>query len=68
MITKIPYKDHAEWLELRKGYIGGSDAAAVVGLNAWSSPYAVWADKVGKLPEKEDTEAMRLGQIGRAHV
>lgn len=62
MITKIPYKDHAEWLELRKGYIGGSDAAAVIGLNAYASPYSVWADKLGKLPEKEDSEAMRLGR------
>lgn len=51
-----------EWLQHRRNSIGGSDAAAIVGMNPWSSPYSVWADKLGKLPEKEDTEPMRLGR------
>ena len=62
MVRKIPYKDHDEWLSIRRRYIGGSDAAAVVGLNKWASPYSVWADKLGKVPPKEDTEAMRIGR------
>lgn len=51
-----------EWLKIRKNTIGGSDAAAVVGLSRYSSPYSVWADKTGRLPDKEDSEAMRLGR------
>lgn len=51
-----------EWLERRTHTIGGSDAAAIIGLNKWSSPYSVWADKLCKLPPKEDNEAMRLGR------
>ena len=51
-----------EWLKLRKKTIGGSDAAAVVGLSKWASPYSVWADKTGKVPDKEDSEAMRQGR------
>lgn len=51
-----------EWLEHRRKSIGGSDAAAVVGLNRYASPYSLWADKRGLLPEKEDSEAMRLGR------
>ena len=62
MIKEIAFNSHEEWLEIRKNYIGGSDAAAVVGLNSFSSPYTVWADKLGKLPPKEDNEAMRLGR------
>jgi putative phage-type endonuclease len=31
-------------------------------MNPYSSPYSVWADKLGKLPEKEDSEPMRLGR------
>ena len=62
MIKEIAFNNHEEWLEIRKNYIGGSDAAAVVGLNSFSSPYTVWADKLGKLPPKEDNEAMRLGR------
>ena len=53
---------HAEWLEERQKSIGGSDAPSIIGLNPWSSPYTVWADKLGKIPPKEDNEAMRLGR------
>ncbi len=51
-----------DWLQQRRQSIGGSDASAVLGLSKWSSPYTVWADKTGRLPEKEDSEAMRLGR------
>lgn len=51
-----------EWLSHRKGSIGGSDAAAIIGLNDYASAYSVWAEKLGKLPEQEDNEAMRLGR------
>lgn len=51
-----------EWLERRRGSIGGSDAAAIAGLSAYSSPYTVWADKTGLLPPKPDNEAMRQGR------
>lgn len=51
-----------EWLEHRRNSIGGSDAAAIIGLNAWSSPYRVWADKTGRLPDTPDNEAMRQGR------
>ena len=63
-ITKISTKDmpHEEWLEHRRKSIGGSDASAIIGLNSYCSPYTVWADKLGKLPPKEDNEAMRLGR------
>ena len=53
---------HEEWLEYRRKGIGGSDAGAIVGLNPWASPYTVWADKLGKLPPKEDNEALRVGR------
>lgn len=51
-----------DWLALRRKSIGGSDAGAIVGLSKWATPYTVWLDKTGKLPEKEDTEAMRQGR------
>ena len=53
---------HEEWLEHRRKSIGGSDASAIIGMNGYSSPYTVWADKLGKIPPKEDNEAMRLGR------
>ena len=30
--------------------------------NPYSTPYVVWADKTGRLPEREDTEATRQGR------
>jgi len=52
----------AEWLEERRTGIGGSDSSAVLGLNPWMSPYSLWADKLGMLPEREESEAMRQGR------
>lgn len=53
---------HEDWLRHRQKSIGGSDASSIIGLNPWSSPYSVWADKLGKIPPKEDNEAMRQGR------
>ncbi|UNI72461.1 MAG: exonuclease [Chaetfec virus UA24_244] len=51
-----------DWLLQRRKTIGGSDAAAVIGLSPWASPYTVWADKTGRLPDRPDNEAMRIGR------
>ena len=59
---------HEVWLEERRKGLGGSDAAAVVGLNAYTSPYALWADKTGRLPPREDNEAMRQGRDLEGYV
>jgi len=63
-VRKIPTAkmSHEEWLAERRKYIGGSDAAAIVGLTTYATPYSVWTDKTGKLPPKEDNEAMRQGR------
>lgn len=53
---------HKEWLAIRRRGIGGSDAAAIVGLDRYRSPFAVYADKLGLTPEREDNEAMRQGR------
>lgn len=50
------------WLNYRRMGIGGSDAGAIIGLNPYATPYTVWADKTGRLPEKEENEAMRQGR------
>lgn len=53
---------HDEWLQMRRMGIGGSDAAAIARLSPYRSPYLVYLDKIGVLPEKDDTEKMRLGR------
>ena len=61
MITKQSTANHDEWLALRHKYIGGSDAAAVVGMNAYVSPYTLWAEKTGRLPGFEGNLATEVG-------
>ena len=43
--------------------IGGSDAAVVLGLNPYKSPYSLWAEKTGAVEPEDisDKEAVRLG-------
>lgn len=49
-----------DWLSVRKYGIGGSDAAAAVGLNPYMSPLELWLDKTGRAdgmprPDPDDT-------------
>lgn len=72
MIEKIAIKGMAqqEWVEARKGSIGGSDAASVVGLNPFKSAYTLWAEKSGRIePENISAkEAVRLGHVLEPYV
>lgn len=65
VVAAVGGMDRAEWLELRRRGIGGSDAAAICGQDPWRSRFEVWADKAGVLGavERSETEAMRWGRI-----
>jgi len=54
---------HEAWLNSRKSGIGGSDAAAVLGLSKWRTPIDVWEDKLGMAPPIEDNERMMMGRM-----
>lgn len=41
--------------------IGGSEAAAVLGMSPWKTPYQVYCDKVGLSGEQEQNPAMEWG-------
>ena len=53
-----------EFSALRKkhNYIGGSDAAAIIGMNPFSSKLAVYCDKMGMAEDPEDLEPLRIGR------
>lgn len=61
MIRKIPFSNHEEWLQIRRGFIGGSDAGAVVGLDEYKSPYSLWAEKTGRIPPFEGNITTKVG-------
>ena len=54
--------DRDDWLEWRRGGIGGSDIAALMGISTWASPWSVWADKCGLLPPEPENEYMVAGR------
>ena len=62
-IKQIKTKDKEEWLKLRKNYIGGSDAGAVIGTNPYKSAYTLWAEKTGKIPEFEGNLTTEIGSF-----
>lgn len=51
--------DRQRWLEMRKNGLGGSDAATIMGVNPWSSPYALFLEKAG-LVDTSDQENERM--------
>lgn len=63
-----------EWLTVRKGGIGSSDAAAAVGLNPYKSQIQLWMEKTGRdglLPQvdpADDTSPLYWGSLLEAIV
>jgi putative phage-type endonuclease len=52
-----------DWLRERRRGIGGSEAAAILGLSPWATPLDVYLDKIGEGEDVEETEAMYFGTI-----
>lgn len=67
-VLHVPSVSHEEWLAYRKTGIGGSDAGAICGLDPFSSPFTVYAEKRELIPAKEDNEAMRQGRDFEGYV
>lgn len=51
------------WLGARKSYIGGSDAACIVGANPWKSNLRLWEEKTGRA-QPEDISDKPVVQYG----
>jgi len=50
-----------EWLEMRKHHIGASDAAVIMEVSPWSTPYQLWEEKVGIRKPRVLNAAMARG-------
>lgn len=53
VMTVAEMADHDKWLAARNSGIGGSEAAVIVGMNRWKSPFQLWMEKTGEV-EPED--------------
>jgi len=64
VLVKTLDMEREEWLEHRRQGIGGSDAAAILGMNPWKSPMDVWLEKTGEFEdEPRDNEKMYWGNV-----
>lgn len=59
----IKPKDRAEWLEHRKGGIGSSEVASILGINPYQTPYQLWRLKKEMDAPIEANMPMRLGHL-----
>ena len=50
--------DRQQWLSVRQGGIGSSDAAAAVGLCPYKSQLELWMEKTGRTPKEDASPAM----------
>lgn len=63
VLAKTNEMSHEQWLEMRKQFIGGSEAASILGRNPYSSKYDVYLQKTGEAEPLEQNEAMYFGTI-----
>ena len=50
--------DRQQWLSVRQGGIGSSDAAAAVGLCPYKSQLELWMEKTGRTPAEQESPGM----------
>ena len=59
----------AKWLEERKNGIGGSDAAAIMGVSPYMDTITLWEIKTGKRQEPEVSNSyVKYGIEAEAHI
>ena len=51
--------DRQQWLSVRQGGIGSSDAAAAVGLCRYKSQLELWMEKTGRMPAEDAPPGMK---------
>jgi putative phage-type endonuclease len=55
--------NRGDWLEWRKGGIGASEVAGVLGMSPWSTPMSIYLNKLELTADSPENEAMRWGNI-----
>lgn len=63
-------EDYEKWLEARALGIGGSDAAVIMGMNPYKSPYQLWLEKTGQAeaPDLSHVQAVYWGSKNEANI
>lgn len=53
--------DRAEWIDLRRKSVGGSDIAKIVGLSKWGNAISVYLEKINPVIDNSQSEAAEIG-------
>lgn len=69
-VRMIQLKSREEWLEKRTSYVGGSEAAALVGKNPYMSNIDLWQIKTGQQAKADidDKEYVIYGRNAEEHL
>lgn len=51
----------------RSKFLGGSDAAAVMGLSPWKTPVELWQEKTGRATKDDEADQQRQRMFARGH-
>ena len=64
------YANETDWLNARRSWIGGSDAACIIGRNPWKSNVDLWREKTGrkKPADLSDNELVNYGKAAEDHL
>lgn len=69
-VEMIVLKDRLDWLDHRTRYIGGSDAACILGMNPWKTNVQLWEEKTGRATPRDisDNPFVRYGTQAEEHL
>lgn len=70
MVKMRTFDTREDWLEGRKSYIGGSEAASVVGRNPWQTNVELWERKTGRAAKDDlsDNPFVRYGHAAEKYL
>ena len=70
MVKMITFENRDEWLKGRSGRIGGSEAAAIIGLNPYLSNVELWEIKTGRREREDISEKpfVKYGHSAEEHL
>jgi len=69
-VEMVVFKNREEWLQARGNYIGGSDAASILGMNPYRSNIELWKIKTGQMVPEDisDKPYVKYGTEAEKHL
>ena len=52
-MRELSFDSEKDWLEIRKGRIGGSSIGTILGYNKYQTPYELWKELIGREAPKD---------------